>query len=177
MAPGELLPVHLPGLQREFESGVRLFVQSGHEDQVFEQLAELARLVKAPVATDESVPLEIEADIVHARQRTRALALLLGADEFTAQRALTAASELARNVILYAKRGRLDILPRSATRTLFLRSVDRGPGIADLTAVLDGRYKSRTGLGKGLRGVRRLSTHFDVQTSAAGTTVEAEIAL
>src|SRR5262249_21557492 len=49
---------------------------------------------------------------------------------------------------------------------------DQGPGIADLQAILDGQYHSRTGMGLGIVGARRLMDQFDiVSTPGRGTTV------
>lgn len=173
----ELRASDLIALRRELEAGVRLFVDPARQPSL---LGELARLggaaAEAPRA--ESWVVASEPDIARARHRARSLAIALGADEFAAQRVATAASELARNVVLYAGSGRLDVEPRSIPRpSIVLRCVDSGPGIADLEAVLSGRYRSRTGLGKGLRGVKRLAIRFDVQTGPGGTSVEAELAL
>ena len=58
-----------------------------------------------------------------------------------------------------------------------IRASDRGPGIPDVELVLSGRYRSRTGLGKGLLGVKRLANKFEIDSGPTGTRVEAEIAL
>jgi anti-sigma regulatory factor (Ser/Thr protein kinase) len=50
-------------------------------------------------------------------------------------------------------------------------AADRGPGIADIEAVLGGRYRSRTGMGIGLLGVRRLMDSCDIQSKAGSGTV------
>jgi len=54
---------------------------------------------------------------------------------------------------------------------------DSGPGISNLNDVLEGRYVSRTGLGNGILGTRRLMDSFHIETSAAGTRVESGKAL
>ena len=49
---------------------------------------------------------------------------------------------------------------------------DRGPGIADLAAVLSGSHNSATGMGIGLLGARRLMDTFDIASKPGeGTTV------
>lgn len=175
---GALNVIHLLALRRELESGVRLFVPAARQTQLFTELAELAKGVQAPVLVAETIVLANESDINHARQRARVMALALGADEFACQRATTVASELARNIVLYAGRGHIEISPREVpVRALHLKTVDEGPGIKDLPSILEGRYRSKTGMGKGLRGVKRLSRHFDIVTGPGGTTVEAEIPL
>ncbi len=55
---------------------------------------------------------------------------------------------------------------------LLIRISDQGPGVADLDAVLEGRYRSSAGLGMGIVGAKRLLHHFDIVTGPRGTTVE-----
>jgi signal transduction histidine kinase len=94
-------------------------------------------------------------------------------------------SELARNAYEYARGGRVrfDVEP-AATATavgrdmLVIRVSDAGPGIADVQAVLDGRYVSSTGMGLGLIGARRLADRFRIDSEPGrGTTVEIARAL
>jgi signal transduction histidine kinase len=56
---------------------------------------------------------------------------------------------------------------------LFLaRAKDHGPGIRDLPAVLEGRYRSQTGMGIGITGARRLMDYFHIESAAGqGATV------
>ena len=79
-------------------------------------------------------------------------------------------------MVLYAGGGYLSVepCPKGRPRVTIVAS-DGGPGIADLTAILGGRYRSRTGAGLGLLGSKRLSGAFDVATGPAGTTVTAEV--
>jgi serine/threonine-protein kinase RsbT len=58
-----------------------------------------------------------------------------------------------------------------------IRAVDRGPGISNLPLILSGEYKSKTGLGRGIVGCKRLADHFEVSTSKAGTHITAEVEL
>ena len=164
----------LPALRRQLESGIRLFVSGGAQAVVLRELDGLCREL-APSAEAESVPIRVEADISFARGRARELARLVGAGEFAAQRAATAASELARNIVAYAGEGRMELTPAAGALTIVAE--DRGPGIADIEAILEGRYRSRTGLGMGLRGVRRLARRFELESSPKGTRVVAEIAV
>lgn len=100
----------------------------------------------------------------------------LGGSSLLAQRVSTTVSELARNLLLYAPgAGTIEVVPLTSPKAgILVRSVDRGPGIAALSDILAGRYQSKTGLGRGLLGVKRLSDRFDVTTGSAGTRVEAE---
>src|ERR1700744_4987673 len=125
-----------------------------------------------------TIRLRHERHVVHARQRARDIAALLGFEHQEQIRLATAASELARNAFRYASNGTVEFLVRGDPPQLFVISVtDSGPGIPNLTEILDGKYVSRTGLGKGITGTKRLMDHFEVSSSAKGTRVEAGKAL
>jgi len=125
-----------------------------------------------------TIRLRHERHVVHARQRAREIAALLGFEHQDQIRLATAASELARNAFRYAQNGAVDFLVLDETPQLFSICVtDSGPGISNLNDVLEGRYVSRTGLGNGILGTRRLMDSFHIETSAAGTRVESGKAL
>jgi len=124
-----------------------------------------------------ALEIRYEHDVVLARQRARQVAELLGFDSQDQTRLGTAVSELARNAFEYARGGRVRFEVESATgaarQSLVVRISDSGPGIADLQAVLDGRYVSKTGMGVGLVGARRLADRFHIESAPdRGTTVE-----
>jgi signal transduction histidine kinase/DNA-binding response OmpR family regulator len=110
-----------------------------------------------------------EQDVVAARQRARQIAARLGFESQDQTRIATAVSEIARNAFMYGGGGKVEIAVegRSAPQLLVMRVTDRGPGIRDLDAVLSGRYRSSTGMGRGMVGARRLVDHFEV-TSRPG---------
>jgi signal transduction histidine kinase/DNA-binding response OmpR family regulator len=117
--------------------------------------------------------LRNERHVVHARQQARDIAAQLGFDHQEQIRLATATSELARNAYRYATDGVVEFLITPTPPHKFLISVtDSGPGIANLTEILDGKYVSQTGLGKGIIGTRRLMDHFEITTSSTGTRVE-----
>jgi signal transduction histidine kinase/DNA-binding response OmpR family regulator len=121
-----------------------------------------------------TVRLRHERHVVHARQRARDIAALLGFEHQEQIRLATAASELARNAFRYAANGAVEFLVQGDSPQIFVISVtDSGPGIPNLAEILDGKYVSRTGLGKGLIGTKRLMDHFEISSSADGTRVEA----
>jgi signal transduction histidine kinase len=108
--------------------------------------------------------------VVAARQCARDVADLLGFDRMEQTRIATAVSELARNAHRYAGGG-LVRLTRHADR-LQIEVADQGPGIPHLDDVLQGRYQSATGMGRGLVGVRLLMDEFDIDaTPGRGTRV------
>src|SRR6202167_2848353 len=118
--------------------------------------------------------LRHERHVVHARQRARDIAALLGFEHQDQIRMATAASELARNAFRYASNGAVEFSVRPGKPQLFVISVtDSGPGIANLPDILDGKYVSRTGLGKGIIGTKRLMDHFGIDSSPSGTQVQA----
>src|ERR1700730_10841722 len=120
-----------------------------------------------------SVTIHYENDTVAARQRARQIARLLGFDAQDQTRISTAVSEIARNAFNYAGGGRVEYLieGRTAPQLFIVKVSDSGPGIADLSAILEGRYQSRTGMGLGIIGARRLMDHFDIESAPGEGTV------
>jgi signal transduction histidine kinase/ActR/RegA family two-component response regulator len=120
-----------------------------------------------------SVAIVVEQDIVLARQRARQLAEMLGLDQQDQARVATAVSELARNAFQYGHGGKATYAIASDQEPEFVIEIsDRGPGISSLDDVLEGRYQSRTGMGLGIVGARRLMDRFEIASEpGAGTTV------
>lgn len=82
------------------------------------------------------------------------------------------ATELATNLVRHAKPGGWILARPVAPTSVEILAVDRGPGIADPRAAVEGRVPNPGGLGRGLAAVRRASAHFDLHTEVgAGTTV------
>ncbi len=91
--------------------------------------------------------------MVQARQRARELAALLGFDNQDQIRLATATSEIARNAFRYARNGDVSFLVHlESPQRLEIVVTDCGPGISNLEDILDGRYKSETGMGMGIHG-------------------------
>jgi signal transduction histidine kinase len=126
-----------------------------------------------------SLEIRAEPDVVRVRQRARQLATLFGFDLQDQTRIATAASEVARNAYQYARGGTAQFsVEGKVPAAFFIRVSDSGPGIANLPAILAGQVKSRTGLGVGLIGSKKLMDDVWVDTSASkGTTVEMRKAL
>src|SRR5215831_8756723 len=120
-----------------------------------------------------NVTIQHEPDVVLARQRARQIAQLLGFDAQDQTRIATAVSEIARNAFSYAGGGRVDfrIEGRTQPQLLVVRISDSGRGIDNLRDVLDGRYQSKTGMGLGIVGARRLMDQFEIESSSSGTVV------
>jgi signal transduction histidine kinase/CheY-like chemotaxis protein len=119
-----------------------------------------------------TVRIAREEDVVVARQRARQIAELLGMDGQAQTRLATAVSEMSRNAFRYAGGGTVEFSIDSDSATLAVIVGDTGPGIPHLTSVLDGSYRSTTGMGVGIVGTQRLVDGFDiVSTPGKGTTV------
>jgi signal transduction histidine kinase/CheY-like chemotaxis protein len=118
--------------------------------------------------------LNVQADVVGARQRARQIAELLGFDGREQTRIATSVSEIARNAFRYAGGGKVEfeIEGQTVPQLLVIRVSDDGPGIKHLEEVLDGTYRSTTGMGIGLIGSRRLMDRWELHsTPGKGTTV------
>ena len=120
-----------------------------------------------------TLALRYEQDVVLTRQRARQIAALLELNAHEQTAFATAVSELARNAFQYAGHGRVAFALRTDDhrQVLLVRVEDTGPGIADLPAILGGRYRSRTGMGLGIVGAKRLSDEFDIRSTAGAGTV------
>ncbi|MDB5806516.1 MAG: histidine kinase [Betaproteobacteria bacterium] len=114
-----------------------------------------------------------EQDVVLARQRARQIAQMTGFAPQDQTRIATAVSEIARNAFRYGAGGSVEfaIAGLEPPQLLLVTVIDQGGGIADLQSVLEGRYRSSTGMGMGLIGSRRLMDQCDIDTSPRGTRV------
>src|SRR5215213_8971547 len=117
----------------------------------------------------DAVPITVDDDIVRVRQRVRDWAVSLGFSLVDQTKLVTAASELARNTLVYGLGGTLlmELLLNDNKRGLRLTFEDHGPGIPDINLALKDGYTTGSGLGLGLSGARRLSQDFQL-TSKPG---------
>ena len=121
-----------------------------------------------------SVGIRFEEDVVVARRQARRVTAALGFDTQQQTRLATAVSEIARNAFQYAGGGRAEfsLEGETAPQVLLVRISDRGPGIRDLGHILDETYTSKTGMGLGIVGARRLMDRFEIQSDPGrGTTI------
>jgi serine/threonine-protein kinase RsbT len=120
------------------------------------------------------VQIKSDVDILSARQKARALAaeLHLSSGELTL--VATAISELARNIVSYAKHGAivLRLVTRGRARGILVIARDEGPGIRDIARAMEDGYSTSGGLGLGLSGSKRLMDEFDITSEVGkGTTI------
>jgi serine/threonine-protein kinase RsbT len=122
------------------------------------------------------IAISSDGDLLIARQQARMLATSLGFTVTEVVGIVTAVSEMARNMLMYAGRGVLQVQPVEAGERRGLTVIARyeGPGIPDVhKAMLDG-YSTSGGLGMGLPGIRRLMDDFEIESEPRkGTTVTA----
>ncbi len=123
---------------------------------------------------ENEMVIKTGSDIVTARQAVREAAKALGFESTDTTRIVTAASELARNLLQYAGDGLMVLTSLKADNRagIELQFVDHGPGIPDIDKALEEGYSTSGGLGLGLPGAKRLMDELDIQSVAGkGTTV------
>jgi len=119
------------------------------------------------------VAINSDQDIVSARQKGRGMANELGFSSGDATLIATAISELARNIVSYARKGQitLRVVNGLNRQGIAVIASDDGPGIADIRQALRDGFSTSGSLGLGLPGVRRLMDEFDISSQPGRGTV------
>jgi serine/threonine-protein kinase RsbT len=117
-----------------------------------------------PPVKAESFPIASDTDIVLVRKVVRTWAVELGLGLVDQTKTITAASELARNTLVYGGGGTMlmEVLADGRRKGLRLTFEDRGPGIADIELALRDGYTTGQGMGLGLSGSKRLVNEFEI---------------
>ncbi|WP_313436056.1 anti-sigma regulatory factor [Stenotrophomonas sp.] len=118
--------------------------------------------------------VRIEQDVVLARQAVRQAAVASGLRLVDQTKLVTAASELARNTVIYGGGGQMEweLLDEGLRRGVRLVFSDQGPGIVNVEQALTDGWSSGKGMGLGLSGSRRLVDTFELDTTpGVGTRV------
>ncbi len=131
---------------------------------------------RPPPVTDGEVRVRIavDADVVIARQQGREVAARAGFRSTDLTVIATAISEVARNIVKFARRGEIIVrmVEEAGRRGVTVTARDSGPGIEDLVAAMRDGFSTYRGLGFGLAGARRLMDEFDIASETGkGTTV------
>ncbi|WP_367257053.1 ATP-binding protein [Pseudomonas sp. stari2] len=119
------------------------------------------------VRSSGTQPINIEQDVVLARQLARKLATECGMRLIDLTKLVTAVSELAPYTMVYGGGGDMDwqILDDNHKVGLRLTFRDEGPGIADIKLAMTDGWTSGSGLGLGLTGAKRLVDEFELDTA------------
>jgi serine/threonine-protein kinase RsbT len=122
------------------------------------------------------VPITSDQDVIAARQKGRALAVKLEFSPGDSTLIATAISELARNIVSYARHGEIRLLSLNSGRPgIVIVASDKGPGIEDIRQAMRDGFSTSGSLGLGLPGVRRLMDEFEIASERGkGTTVIAK---
>ncbi|MCK6593366.1 MAG: ATP-binding protein [Polyangiaceae bacterium] len=173
--PDQLHPRDIEILIPRLDRGIRLFVEVARQKQLWTEIEALSGRRETPSHT---VSIRSEQDISQARVLAKAMCENARAKSFVTQKVATVVSELARNIVSYTQGGSIELVMAEGSQArILVRATDTGPGIPNIDEVLSGRYRSATGLGKGLVGVKRLADRFNIRTSKNGTQIEAEVHL
>jgi len=122
----------------------------------------------------DRIEVSSDQDVVRVRQLVRTAAVAVKLSLVDQTKLVTAASELARNTLVYGGGGSVEVSRADNGRRQGIRIVfaDQGPGIADLDLAFTDGYTSGGGLGLGLSGARRLVDEFIIDTAVGqGTTI------
>jgi serine/threonine-protein kinase RsbT len=119
------------------------------------------------------IPISADQDIVTARQEGRRLASAAGFSSSDLTVIAAAISEVARNIVEYARNGAIEVrlVEKAGRQGIIIVASDDGPGIADLTLALQDGYSTSGSLGLGLPGARRLMDEFEIRSEVGRGTV------
>lgn len=119
------------------------------------------------VIKSDIMPLRSEQDIVLVRQAVRKLTLELTFSIVDQTKFVTAASEIARNTLVYGGGGDLnwEVVQEAGRKGLRLTFKDDGPGIPDIAQAMTDGWTSGGGLGMGLSGTKRLVNDFQIESA------------
>ena len=120
-----------------------------------------------------TVSISSDQDIVQARQKGRALAMEMGFGSGDATLIATAISELARNIVSYARSGQITLRVDDGGNRYGLSIIasDEGPGVSDIRQALRDGFSTSGSLGIGLPGVRRLMDEFEITSQPGRGTI------
>ena len=115
-----------------------------------------------------------EVDVIPFRNRLKEYAIKVGMSLVNQTKIITAASELARNMLKYANGGKatIEVLSKGRENGIRLIFYDEGPGIPDISLAMKDGYSTGKSMGLGLPGTKRLMSEFSIDSVIGkGTTV------
>jgi serine/threonine-protein kinase RsbT len=118
------------------------------------------------MTASKALPIRSSEDVVRIRSEVRNASIAAGFSLVDQTKFVTAASELARNMVIYAAGGEMQIEPLESggRRGVRLAFIDQGPGIPDIDQAMKDGFTTGTGLGLGLGGARRLVNEFTIES-------------
>jgi serine/threonine-protein kinase RsbT len=118
------------------------------------------------ILKEQALTLTAAEDIVIVRREVRHMAIELGFSLVDQTKIVTAASELARNTIIYGGGGtaRIEAVFEGGRQGIRVTFEDEGPGIADIAQAMKDGFTTGAGLGLGLGGAKRLSNEFEIES-------------
>jgi serine/threonine-protein kinase RsbT len=128
----------------------------------------------AVASKTDRLPVRTSEDVVLARQHVRKAAIEVGLSLVDQTKIVTAASEIARNTVIYGGGGwaTIEIVEKTGRKGVRAVFEDSGPGIPDIARALQDGFTTGSGLGLGLGGAKRLCNEFDiVSTPGHGTRI------
>jgi serine/threonine-protein kinase RsbT len=120
-----------------------------------------------PVVNAETISVADSGDIVVVRQAVRRHAITINLSLVDQTKIVTAASELARNMVLYGGGGEvsLELLEEGVRLGLRVQFIDAGPGIPDIDLAMRDGFTTGNGMGLGLGGAKRLVNEFKIESA------------
>lgn len=126
------------------------------------------------VKSQEIKKLQSEDDIMHVRASVKRVVSLLNYSLVNQTKVVTAASELARNIIEHGKGGEaiIQIINEHDRTGIRMIYADTGPGIPDIEKAMEDGFTTGGGMGLGLGGAKRLMDDFEIKSSVdSGTEI------
>ena len=126
------------------------------------------------MTASKTLPIRSSEDVVRIRSEVRNASIAAGFSLVDQTKFVTAASELARNMVIYGAGGemQIELLESGGRRGVRLAFIDQGPGIPDIDQAMKDGFTTGTGLGLGLGGARRLANEFTIESKVGqGTRV------
>ncbi len=126
------------------------------------------------ILNKETMTITREVDVIPFRNRLKEYAVKVGMSLVNQTKIITAASELARNMLKYAGGGNavIEVISKGRENGIKLIFIDKGPGIPDVKLAMKDGFSTGKSLGLGLPGTKRLVSEFDIQSEVGkGTTV------
>src|SRR5690606_36405082 len=114
----------------------------------------------------DEMSIKREVDVIPFRNRVKEYAVKIGMSLVNQTKIITAASELARNMLKYANGGKvlIEVVSKGRENGIKLVFEDKGPGIPDIKLALQDGYSTGKSLGLGMPGAKRLVSEFSVRS-------------